>query len=70
MVTLEYQPKHAEVARVNLQRAGVADRVEVVVGPALDTLPTLAGGPPGLDATAIQTVGRKGWDGFALALVR
>ncbi|NLP97896.1 O-methyltransferase, partial [Mycobacterium tuberculosis] len=25
---------------------------------------------PGLDATAIQTVGRKGWDGFALALVR
>lgn len=45
VVTLEYQPKHAEVARVNLQRAGVADRVEVVVGPALDTLPTLAGGP-------------------------
>ncbi|KXV89568.1 methyltransferase, partial [Streptococcus pneumoniae] len=45
VVTLEYQPKHAEVARVNLQRAGVADRVEVVVGPALDTLPALAGGP-------------------------
>jgi predicted O-methyltransferase YrrM len=45
VVTLEYEPKHAEVARANLQRAGVADRVEVVVGAALDTLPTLTGGP-------------------------
>ncbi|OBG20553.1 O-methyltransferase [Mycobacterium sp. 852002-51057_SCH5723018] len=45
VVTLEYEPKHAEVARSNLQRAGVADRVEVIVGAALDTLPTLAGGP-------------------------
>ncbi|WP_297724307.1 O-methyltransferase [Mycobacterium sp.] len=45
VVTLEYEPKHAEVARANLQRAGVADRVEVVVGAALDTLPTLSGAP-------------------------
>ena len=45
VVTLEYQPKHAEVARANLQRAGVADRVDVMVGAALDTLPTLTGGP-------------------------
>lgn len=45
VVTLEYEPKHAEVARSNLQRAGVGDRVEVIVGPALDTLPTLNGGP-------------------------
>jgi len=45
VVTLEYEPKHAEVARANLQRAGVADRVEVVVAAALDTLPTLTGGP-------------------------
>jgi predicted O-methyltransferase YrrM len=44
-VTLEYEPKHAEVARANLQRAGVADRVEVIVGAALDTLPTLSGDP-------------------------
>lgn len=41
VVTLEYEPKHAEVARENLDRAGVADRVEVIVGAALDTLPTL-----------------------------
>ena len=45
VVTLEYEPKHAEVARANLQRAGVADRVEVIVGAALDTLPTLSGDP-------------------------
>jgi predicted O-methyltransferase YrrM len=45
VVSLEYEPKHAEVARANLQRAGVADRVEVIVGAALDTLPTLTGGP-------------------------
>ncbi|OBH93199.1 O-methyltransferase [Mycobacterium sp. E2733] len=45
VVTLEYEPKHAEVARANLERAGLADRVQVVVGAALDTLPTLDGGP-------------------------
>jgi predicted O-methyltransferase YrrM len=45
VVTLEYDPKHAEVARANLQRAGVSDRVQVVVGAALDTLPTVTGGP-------------------------
>lgn len=43
VVTLEYEPRHAAVARTNLQRAGVADRVEVLVGAALDTLPTLTG---------------------------
>ena len=43
VVTLEYEPRHAEVARKNLQRAGVADRVEIVVGAALDTLPGLTG---------------------------
>ena len=32
VVTLEYEPKHAEVARDNLGRAGIADRVEVIVG--------------------------------------
>ncbi|MBI3214902.1 MAG: O-methyltransferase [Mycobacterium sp.] len=133
VVTLEYEPRHAEVAAANLRRAGVADRVEIVVGSALETLPTLTGhfdfvfidadkennsayvrwaielGVPGtvivvdnivrngrvldpaaddlqaravrdmlemmgkharLDTAAIQTVGLKGWDGFALALVR
>lgn len=43
VVTLEYNPRHAEVASANLQRAGVADRVDILVGPALEMLPGLAG---------------------------
>jgi predicted O-methyltransferase YrrM len=43
LVTLEYSPEHAEVARANLARAGLRDVVEVRVGRALDTLPTLTG---------------------------
>ncbi len=133
VVTLEYDPKHAEVAIANLDRAGVGDRVRVIVGAALKTLPTVTDGPfdlvfidadkknnadylewavrlarpgsvivldnvirdgtilepgddpevqgtrrslellgnhPRLDAAAIQTVGAKGWDGFAFALVK
>ena len=42
LVSLEAEPRHAEVAAANLDRAGVADVVEVVVGRALDTLPVLA----------------------------
>jgi predicted O-methyltransferase YrrM len=45
VVTLEYEPKHAEVARANLERAGVGDRVEIKVGAALHTLPTVTDGP-------------------------
>ena len=137
LVTLELDRHHADVARKNFARAGVADRVEVRVGPALDTLAlleqerpapfdltfidadkvssaeyvehaiglsrpgawivldnvvrngavllaestnesvqgvrraiALMGRHPRLEATAIQTVGSKGYDGFALALVR
>ncbi|HEY7727281.1 MAG TPA: O-methyltransferase [Candidatus Eisenbacteria bacterium] len=42
LVTLEADPRHAEVARANLARAGLADRVEIRLGPALETLPRLA----------------------------
>jgi predicted O-methyltransferase YrrM len=41
VVTLEVDAQHAEVARANAAAAGVADLVDVRVGPALDTLPTL-----------------------------
>jgi predicted O-methyltransferase YrrM len=41
LVTLELDPGHAAVARENLASAGVADKVEVIVGPALETLPSL-----------------------------
>lgn len=137
VVTIEANAFHADMALVNLNRAEVADRVELYVGDALDILPSLEsdkadpfdlifidadkpnnpayldwalrlsrpgtliigdnvvrGGTvidpdsddpnvrgvrdflhmiaadPRLDATAIQTVGEKGWDGFALAIVR
>ncbi len=42
IVSLEFSPKHAEVARANLQRAGLLRRVDVRVGQALDSLPVLA----------------------------
>jgi predicted O-methyltransferase YrrM len=45
VITLEYEPRHAEVAKANAERAGVGEQVEIIVGAALDTLPTLTGGP-------------------------
>jgi predicted O-methyltransferase YrrM len=42
IVSLEFSPKHAEVARANLRRAGLLGRVDVRVGPALESLPVLA----------------------------
>ena len=41
LLSLEYSPKHAEVARANIARARLADKVEVRVGAALDTLPQI-----------------------------
>jgi predicted O-methyltransferase YrrM len=137
LVTLERDERHAAVARQNLVRAGVAGKVDVRTGAALDLLPKIEAeglGPfdfvfidadktnnpnyvnwalrlsrpgtviivdnvvrdgriadasskdsdvtgtrrmfemmarePRLQATAVQTVGAKGWDGFALAVVR
>jgi predicted O-methyltransferase YrrM len=136
LITLEADPGYAEVARANIARAGLANIVELRLGPALDTLPVIASeglGPfdlifidadkpgypdyfawalklshrgsliiadnvvrngavidpasedprvhgvrrfnellaaePRVSATAIQTVGSKGYDGFAIALV-
>jgi predicted O-methyltransferase YrrM len=42
LITLEADPRHAEVARANLARAGLAEMVELRLGRALDTLPQLA----------------------------
>jgi len=41
LITLEADPKHAEVARANIAFAGLADRVELRLGLALETLPRL-----------------------------
>jgi predicted O-methyltransferase YrrM len=135
LITLELDPQHAEVARGNVDRAGLGDLVDIRVGPAAQSLAALAAADPepfdlvfidadkpsnavyfdyavrlgrpgtviivdnvvrggrvtdrasrdeavrgvrelvdalagsGLGATAIQTVGAKGYDGFILALV-
>ena len=136
LISLELNPRHAKVARSNISRAGVADRVEVIEGPAVESLARLhreACGPfdmifidadkpgypeylawslklshpgtvivgdnvvrngmiadagatdenvlgarafiesiaadPRLSATVIQTVGKKGYDGFSIARV-
>ena len=42
LITLEVDPKHAEVARSNIARAGLAEIVEVRLGPALEILPKIA----------------------------
>jgi predicted O-methyltransferase YrrM len=41
LITLELEPRHAEVARRNFARAGLAERIELHVGPALATLTRL-----------------------------
>lgn len=48
LITLEAEPRHAEVARANIARAGLSDLVELRLGRAIDTLPALAaeGSPP------------------------
>jgi len=42
LITLEADAKHATVARSNLARAEMTDRVELILGRAIDTLPKLA----------------------------
>lgn len=73
LITLEFDPKHAEVARANLAKAGLADRVSVRLGPALDTLPQLAQAGEGpfdlifIDADKVNTAAYFEW---ALRLAR
>jgi len=73
LVTLEYDPRHAEVARANIDRAGLSDRVEVRVGAALDSLPQLAAEGAGpfdlvfIDADKVNTPAYFEW---ALRLTR
>ncbi len=65
LVTLEYDPRHAEVARANIAAAGLADRVTVITGAALDTLPTLKGP---FDFAFIDADKKSNPDYFAWAL--
>ncbi|KSU62762.1 methyltransferase [[Bacillus] enclensis] len=43
LITLEYSEKHAEVARGNIRKAGLENKVKILTGAALDTLPSLKG---------------------------
>ncbi|HEY9680576.1 MAG TPA: O-methyltransferase [Oculatellaceae cyanobacterium] len=45
LVTLEYEEKHAALATLNFTSAGVAEKVEIKVGRAVETLPTLVNDP-------------------------
>ncbi|MBL5801395.1 class I SAM-dependent methyltransferase [Bacillus sporothermodurans] len=40
-ISLEYEQKHAKVAEKNIRTAGLENKIEVIVGPALESLPTL-----------------------------
>ena len=51
--SVEYEPRHAEVARGNLEAAGLADRVTILVGPGREVLPKLDGEGP-FDAVFID----------------
>lgn len=42
LITLEYDPKHADVARENIKRAGLGGLVELRIGRAQETLPQIA----------------------------
>ena len=46
LIGLELERKHADFACMQWKRMGLADRIEVLVGPALDSLPELAGEAP------------------------
>ena len=55
VVTLEFAEKHAGVARGNFAAAGLTDKIEVIVGPALESLPKLtARGEPPFDMVFID----------------
>src|SRR2546429_2772742 len=66
LITLEALEMHAAVARTNLARAGLSDVVEVRVGQALATLPTLKDGP--FDLTFIDADKQSNAEYFAWAL--
>ena len=73
VVTLEYDPKHAEVARANFARAGLADSIELHVGRAIEILPRLAaegGGPFDLVFIDADKASNPDYFSWALKLTR
>lgn len=68
LTSVEFEPKHAEFARAEIATAGLADRVEVKVGAALDLLPDLAAewGPQSVDIAFVDAVKSEYVDYFRL----
>ncbi len=69
LITLEAEAKHAEVARANIARAGLADKVDIRLGLAIESLPKLAaenGGP--FDFTFVDADKEHTWDYFDWAV--
>jgi predicted O-methyltransferase YrrM len=66
LVTVEAEPRYAEVARENIARAGLGDIVDLRVGPALDILPELHA--EAFDLTFIDADKENTPDYFAWAL--
>ncbi len=73
LITLEFEPKHARVARENLDRAGVGAAVEILTGRAIDLLPGVQAASPDpfdlvfIDADKVSTPDYFAW---ALRLTR
>jgi predicted O-methyltransferase YrrM len=65
LITLEANPDYAEVARGSIERAGLAEVVELRVGPALESLPGLEGEGPFdlvfIDADKVNTPDYFAW---------
>jgi predicted O-methyltransferase YrrM len=67
LITLEADPRHAEVARENIDEAGLSELVDLRVGPALETLPQLAAEGSGpfdlvfIDADKVNTPEYFAW---------
>jgi predicted O-methyltransferase YrrM len=65
LITLEAKSEYAEVARRSIERAGVGERVEVRVGPALEALPALEDEGPFdlvfIDADKVNTPNYFAW---------
>lgn len=68
LITVEYEPHHADFAEAEFARAGVADKVEIRRGAALDVLPDLAEelGPETVDFVFIDAVKSEYPDYFRL----
>jgi predicted O-methyltransferase YrrM len=67
LITLEADPRYAEVAAANIVRAGLGDAVDLRVGPALDALPALEAEEAGpfdlvfIDADKVHTPDYFAW---------